>query len=60
MQPSIGPPTYSAVPIQSTCCCLHRRIVDDVRNADGKKTGRLLCLECFTEFPDPDYQVSRQ
>lgn len=58
MQPNIAPPTYVAVPVQSTCRCQHRRIVDEVRNADGMKTGRLVCLECFAEFPDPDSQLS--
>lgn len=34
--------------------CTHSRVVDEVRDAAGMKTGQLVCLECHTEFPDPD------
>ena len=61
MQPNLTPPpSHSTMSVQAIRRCLHSRLVDDVRTPDGKKTGRLLCLECLTEFPDPDYQVSRQ
>ncbi|MGQ0665807.1 MAG: hypothetical protein ACT4O4_02125 [Nitrospiraceae bacterium] len=33
--------------------CAHSRVVDEVRDADGITTGRLVCLECHAEFPDP-------
>lgn len=33
--------------------CSHSRLIDDVLNKKGKKTGRLLCLECKATFPDP-------
>jgi hypothetical protein len=32
--------------------CAHNRVVDEVRDADGVTTGRLVCLECHAEFPD--------
>ncbi|HXV67389.1 MAG TPA: hypothetical protein VD738_00575 [Nitrospira sp.] len=37
--------------------CTHGRVVDEVRDASGIKTGRLICLECHAEFPDPDYET---
>lgn len=33
--------------------CTHSRIVDEVLNADGAKTGQLICIECLAKFPDP-------
>jgi len=36
--------------------CTHRRMVDEVRAANGVKTGQLVCLECLAEFPDPANQ----
>lgn len=33
--------------------CLHSRLVDEARNADGNKTGQLVCLECRAELPGP-------
>ena len=61
MQPSVTPPSVSSVgSVQPPRRCMHSRIVDEVRNADGMKTGRLVCLECFAEFPDPDSQMSCQ
>lgn len=36
--------------------CTHSRVVDEVRSAKGDKTGRLICLECKGEFPDPAYK----
>jgi hypothetical protein len=40
--------------------CAHGRLVDEVRNADGIKTGQLVCLECRAEFPDPALEKSRR
>lgn len=39
--------------------CTHSRMVDEVRGANGAKTGRLVCIECRAEFPDPAYQKPR-
>lgn len=36
-----------------TDSCSHSRIVDDVLNAQGIKTGQLICLECRAVLPDP-------
>lgn len=58
MQPAVTPLAHSAVPVQPVHRCTHGRIVDEVRGGDGMKTGRLVCLECFAEFPDPDFQMS--
>ncbi len=61
MQPRmISPPSHPVASVQSTRRCSHSRIVDEVRNAEGMKMGRLVCLECFMEFPDPDHQASCQ
>lgn len=60
MQPAATtPPEYPTPLVQPARRCTHSRIVDEVRNADGMKAGRLVCLECFAEFPDPDYQATR-
>jgi hypothetical protein len=32
--------------------CAHQRIVDAHYNAQGKKTGRLVCRECGEVIPD--------
>lgn len=61
MHPNMTPPSsHSSVPVQPDRYCTHSRIVDEVRRADGMKTGQLVCLECFAEFPDPDYHLSCQ
>lgn len=36
--------------------CTHSRLVDDVLNKKGNKTGQLVCLECKATFPDPEFQ----
>lgn len=35
--------------------CTHSRLIDDVLDTKGDKTGRLLCLECNATFPDPTF-----
>jgi hypothetical protein len=40
--------------------CTHSRVVDEVRDAGGIKTGQLICLECHTEFPDPGITEPRR
>ena len=32
--------------------CTHSRMVEDERTAEGKKSGRLICMECGTVLPD--------
>lgn len=32
--------------------CAHSRMVEDERTPDGKKSGRLVCMECGTVLPD--------
>lgn len=33
--------------------CAHGRLIDDVRAAGGKRTGKVRCFECGTIFDDP-------
>lgn len=42
----------------SNACCVHQRLIDDVRTRSGKRTGKVRCLECGTIFDDP-YQRSK-
>ena len=37
-------------PIKSPCT--HSRMVEDEQTPDGKKSGRLICMECGTVLPD--------
>jgi hypothetical protein len=34
--------------------CAHQRFVDDLRDEQGRPTGKLRCVECNAVFPDPD------
>ncbi|MBI3357122.1 MAG: hypothetical protein HY038_10210 [Nitrospirae bacterium] len=54
--PAIPAPT-TKVRTKTAKPCTHRRLVDEVRSANGTKTARLICLECLAEFPDPTYQA---
>ena len=36
-----------------TSACVHQRLIDDVLTKHGKRTGRVRCIECGLEFPDP-------
>ena len=38
----------------------HSRIVDEVRNDEGMKTGELICMECLAKFPDPACPPNRR
>ncbi|MBI3357852.1 MAG: hypothetical protein HY038_13985 [Nitrospirae bacterium] len=33
--------------------CAHQRLIDDVLTRDGKRTGKVRCLECGAVFADP-------
>ncbi len=33
--------------------CHHGRMIDDVLTHDGKRTGKVRCVECGAEFKDP-------
>ena len=33
--------------------CLHLRLIDYVLSADGKRTGKVRCVECGAVFDDP-------
>jgi hypothetical protein len=33
--------------------CTHMRLIDDVLNRAGKRTGKVRCLECGAAFEDP-------
>lgn len=35
--------------------CAHGRLIDDVLTKDGKRTGRVHCVECGAQFDDPYY-----
>jgi len=37
--------------------CTHGRVIDEVRNDDGKTTGQVRCFECGTVFDDPDREA---
>jgi hypothetical protein len=57
MQPTVMTSLpHSSVLVQPDHRCIHSRIVDEARSTDGRKTGRLVCLECLAEFPDPVFQ----
>lgn len=54
MHPFIYAPNEAfRVQDQLVRACTHSRVVDEIRDAQGGKTGRLVCLECHAEFPDP-------
>ncbi len=38
--------------------CAHSRMIDDVRTAQGKRTGKVRCLECQAVINDP-YQGTK-
>ncbi len=54
MHPFVHAPNEAfRVQDQLVRACTHSRVVDEIRDAQGDKTGRLVCLECHAEFPDP-------
>jgi hypothetical protein len=36
-----------------TSSCVHQRLIGDVLTKQGNRTGRVRCIECGVEFPDP-------
>ena len=42
----------SATP-QTADGCTHMRLIDDVLNRAGQRTGKVRCLECGATFQDP-------
>jgi len=32
----------------------HQRLIDDLRDEEGRPTGKLRCVKCKAVFPDPD------
>lgn len=54
MEPTLTVPSQTTrIRTETAQPCIHGRMVDEVRCATGAKTGRLICLECQAEFPDP-------
>jgi len=54
MQPTLTTPAETTrVQAKFARPCTHSRVVDEIRGTNGAKTGRLVCLECYAEFPDP-------
>ncbi len=45
----------SCHPPASKTSCAHGRLIDDILNNDGTRTGRVRCLECDASFDDPDH-----
>ncbi len=33
--------------------CSHNRLIDNVLTKDGKRTGKVYCVECGAKFNDP-------
>ena len=33
--------------------CTHSRLIDDIRDENGNRTGNVQCLECQAIFKDP-------
>jgi len=36
--------------------CAHQRAVDELREEQGRPTGKLICVECRAVFTDPSWQ----
>ncbi len=39
-------------------CCRHTRVVDHLTTHNGEKTGKLVCRECGTIYPNPHAPTS--
>jgi len=39
--------------IRPAVTCAHSRLIGDILTESGKRTGKVRCLECDTEFDDP-------
>ena len=62
MEPMVNPTEMphtqlSRKPIREKTCA-HSRLIDDVRTAQGKRTGKVRCLECQAVINDP-YQGTK-
>lgn len=33
--------------------CIHGRMIEDILTREGKRSGKVRCLECGTTFDDP-------
>lgn len=54
MDIQVDPQTlHSTNSIGSARPCAHARIIDDILTRQGKKTGKVRCLECGATFDDP-------
>lgn len=47
-----GPLSNKSEPPANSLCA-HGRMVEDERNPDGQKSGRLVCMECGMVLPNP-------
>ena len=56
----ISPVSQTRVSNKAVPSCTHSRLVDEVLNVKGLKTGQLLCMECMTQFPDPMYPTHQK
>ncbi len=50
MEATTVPETRRVAPVTT---CAHSRVIDDVLTRDGKRTGKVRCLECGGKFNDP-------
>ena len=41
----------------STKTCVHGRLIDNVLTKDGKRTGKVYCVECGAKFTDPYHEA---
>lgn len=54
MDVQIDPQTLHAMnKIAPVSSCAHGRIIDDILTRQGKRTGKVRCLECGETFDDP-------
>jgi hypothetical protein len=37
--------------------CVHGRLIDDVLTRNGKRTGKVYCVECGAKFDDPYHDL---
>lgn len=53
---AIAPEAGMAESMRATiarAACAHGRLIDDVLTRSGKRTGKVLCVECGAKFDDP-------
>lgn len=39
--------------VKGSKACTHSRMIDDVYDQDGTRTGKMQCLECMAILDDP-------